>query len=140
MNAKTGHGSKLPRKTEQAISALLHFPTIEEAAKSIGIAEATLSRWLKDPDFRSAYQEARRQTVEQATATLQQLTNSVAKTLKAIVEDDKAPASARVMACRTVLEMAQRGVEVEELTARVEALERAATSRNQGATPIRAAR
>jgi hypothetical protein len=56
MSVKTGRGSKLPRKAGQAISALLHFPTIEEAAKSIGIAETTLSRWLKDSDFRTAYQ------------------------------------------------------------------------------------
>ena len=140
MTGKTGHGAKLPRKAEEAIAALLRFGTIEQAAESIGVAEVTLRRWLKDPGFRSAYQEARRQVVEHATAQLQQLSNSLTKTLKAIEKDEKAPPSARVVACRTVLELAQRGVEMEELVSRVEVLERCAESKNQGITPIRATR
>lgn len=48
--------------------------------------------------------------------------------------------SARVMACRIVLELAQRGEETEELIFRVEALERTAESKNHRITPIRAAR
>ena len=48
MTGKTGHGAKLPTKAEEAISALLRFPTIEQVAESIGVAEVTLRRWLKE--------------------------------------------------------------------------------------------
>jgi hypothetical protein len=55
MSIRNGHGSKLPRKGEQAISALLSFPTIEEAAAAVSIAPVTLRRWLKEDGFRTAY-------------------------------------------------------------------------------------
>jgi hypothetical protein len=50
-----GHGAKYERKKEEAIVALLTQKNIEEAARSIGIGSATLLRWLKDPDFDTAY-------------------------------------------------------------------------------------
>jgi hypothetical protein len=41
------------------------------------------------------------------------------------MEDPAAPPSARVTAARAVLEMAQKGIELEEVSDRVAALERA---------------
>src|ERR1700692_4320954 len=56
-------GSKFTRKKEEAIAALLNQRNIEEAAKSIGIGTQTLLRWLKVPEFQTAYREARRAAV-----------------------------------------------------------------------------
>ena len=67
-----GHGAKYERKKEEAIVALLTQKNIEEAARSIGIGSATLLRWLKDPDFDTAYREARRAAFRQSVARLQQ--------------------------------------------------------------------
>jgi hypothetical protein len=63
----TGHGEKLSRKREQAIAALLTQPTIAAAAKMAGIGERTLRRWLKLPEFASAYDAARREVVVAAS-------------------------------------------------------------------------
>lgn len=119
-----GHGEKLSRKQEQAIAALLNCPTVEQAAKAVGIGEVTLWRWLQLPDFQEKYREAKRQAVAQAVARLQQVTTQAVDTLEAIMIDTEAPASSRVTAAKTVLEMAIKGVELEDLSARIEALEK----------------
>jgi hypothetical protein len=124
----TGHGQKLGRKREQAIAALLSRPTIEAAAKAVGIAEVTLRRWLKDSGFRAEYLQARRLAMEQATAQLQQLGSAAANALKAVIEDAAAPHSARVAAARTVFDLGYRGVEIEDLAERIAELERKAAN------------
>ena len=53
-----GHGSKLRRKLDQAVTGLLSAKNHDEAAKSIGVAPATLQRWLKLPEFEQAFREA----------------------------------------------------------------------------------
>jgi hypothetical protein len=67
-----GHGSKIGRKQEDAIAALLTQRNVEEAARAAGISVRTLLRWLKLPEFQTAYRQARRDAFGQATARLQQ--------------------------------------------------------------------
>lgn len=67
-----GHGEKFGRKKEEAIAALLTQPTIEAAARAIGIGTRTMMRWLQRPEFQTAYRKARRDVQIQATARLQQ--------------------------------------------------------------------
>ena len=57
------HGQKLTRKQETPIAALWTEPTSAAAAKKAGIGQTTLYRWMKLPDFRAAYDEARRELV-----------------------------------------------------------------------------
>ena len=118
-----GHGQKLGRKQEQAISALLQRPTITDAAKAIGVGEATLWRWMKQADFKRAYLEARREVVTKSIARLQQASGEAVEALREVMEDRGAPASARVAAARVILETALKSVEVEDLAVRVDTLE-----------------
>ena len=60
-----GHGAQLGRKMDAAIAALLTHRSIEEAAKATGIGTQTLMRWMKLPEFDSAYREARRDAFRQ---------------------------------------------------------------------------
>lgn len=119
----SGHGEKMGRKQEQAIAALLQQPTIMAAADSLGIGEATLWRWLQQPAFEEAYRRARQSAVDQAIAALQQATGQAVATLQEVQRDTDAPASSRVTAAKTVLEMALKLRESEELEARLSALE-----------------
>jgi hypothetical protein len=118
-----GHGEKLTRKQDAAISCLLEQPTIKEAAVSCGIGEVTLWRWLQQQDFQEQYRQAKKQVVEQAIARLQQVTGEAVSTLREIMIDTGAPASSRVTAAKAVLETAIKTVEIEDLTARIEELE-----------------
>lgn len=121
-----GHGSKFGRKKEEAIAALLTQRNIEEAARAAGIGKQTLIRWLKLPEFQTAYREARRAAVSQSNARLQQASSAAVSTLLKIMVDASAPASARVRAADRILERAKQGIENEDIEVRVAALEQAA--------------
>ena len=123
-----GHGAKFGRKKEAAIAALLTQPNTEHAARSIGISPATLLRWMKDPEFDAAYRDAKRAAFGQSIARLQQGTSAAATTLLKILIDPSAPASVRVRAADSIFNHAAKAIEIEDIEARVTALEEAAAS------------
>lgn len=114
---------KRARKQDQAIAALLEEPTISKAAKKAGVGERTLLRWLKLDDFQLAYRIARRALVSQAIAHLQQTTGEAVETLRLVMKDKRAPASAKVAAARIALDLAFKAIETEDVEQRLTALE-----------------
>ncbi|MHB1407792.1 MAG: phBC6A51 family helix-turn-helix protein [Desulfitobacteriaceae bacterium] len=123
---KTGHGEKRSRREDLLIAALLTEPSMSEAAKKAGISQSTLFRWHQDPEFHERYREARRQAVSHAITRLQQASTQAVNTLQEIMESNDAPAAAKVSAAKIVLEMSVRAVEMEDLEARIETLEKTA--------------
>jgi hypothetical protein len=129
----TGHGSKLGRKKELAIAALLSQRNHEEAARVVGISSKTLVRWLKLPEFQAAYQEARRAAFAQSVARLQQASSAAVSTMLKTMLDGNAPAPSRVRAAANVLNLALRAMEIEDIAGRVSKLEQAAERSKKGA-------
>jgi hypothetical protein len=125
-SANPGHGSKFGRKKEAAIAALLTQRNVEEAARVAGIGTQTLYRWMKEPKFQAAYLDARRATVFQSNARLQQASSAAVSTLLKIMVDASAPAAARVRAADHVLDHSRQAIESEDIEVRVAALEQAA--------------
>jgi hypothetical protein len=121
----TGHGAKYGRKQEEAIAALLTQRNVDEAAKAAGISTKTLLRWLKVPEFNAAYREARRAAFGQSVARLQQASSAAATTLLKIMLDTAAPPSTRVRAAECIMNHSIKAIEVEDIEARVSALEEA---------------
>ena len=121
-----GHGAKFARKQEEAIAALLTQRNIDEAAKAVGIAPNTLLKWMKLPEFLVAYREARRAAFSQAVARLQQGTSAAATTLLKTMIDPATPASVKVRAAEAIFNHAAKAIEIEDIEARVSALESAA--------------
>jgi hypothetical protein len=62
--------SKIASRRDRAILALLVEPTIVAAAARAGVAEVTLHRWFKDPQFRREYDQARRRYLDEGAAEL----------------------------------------------------------------------
>ena len=118
-----GHGTQFGLKKEQAVAALLTQRNIEEAAKSVGISPNTLLNWIKVPEFQMAYREARRAAYSQAVARLQQGATAAATTLLKTMIDPNTPASVRVRAAECVMNHATKAIEIEDIEARVAALE-----------------
>jgi hypothetical protein len=116
-----GHGSKLPRKQEQAIAALLRQPTILKAAEEVGVSEKTLREWMAEPSFARAYRKARAQVVEHAVGVLQQTTGKAVATLYESLSCDS-PA-ARIRAAQVLLEQSVAAVRMSEVLDRLDALE-----------------
>jgi hypothetical protein len=127
-----GCWEKLPHKQEQTIACLLTASSLTEAAKQAGIGERTLLRWLSQEPFQAAYRLARRELVRQAIVQVQQATGEAVETLRAVMQDAEAPASARVSAARTVLETAVKAVELEDLEARIATIEQTINTRRGG--------
>jgi hypothetical protein len=126
-----GHGTQFGLKKEQAVAALLTQRNIEEAAKSVGISSNTLLNWMKLPEFQTAYRAARREAFGQSIARLQQGTSAAATTLLKTMIDPNTPASVRVRAAEAIFNHATKAIEIEDIEARVSALEAAAGERNQ---------
>jgi hypothetical protein len=120
-----GHGSKLNRKMEDAIAALLTHRSIEEAAKAAGIGTQTLMRWMKLPEFESQYRKARRMVFRQSTARLQQASGAAATTLAKVMVDPATPPAVKVRAAECILNHGLKAIEVEDIDARVTDLEQA---------------
>jgi len=104
-----GHGEKLSRRQEAAIAALLTEPTLAAAAKSAGIGEATLRRWLRLPAFLAAYRKARRELVESAVGRVQAATGQAVDSLLEVARHGKRDGD-RVRAAVALLDHAFRGV------------------------------
>jgi len=121
-----GHGAKFGRKQEEAIAALLTQRNIDEAAKAVGIATNTLLKWMKLPEFQTAYREARRAAFGQSIARLQQGTSAAAATLIKLLVDPNTPASVRARVADSIFAHASKAIEIEDIEARVSELERAA--------------
>ncbi len=120
------------RSYEQAALALLEYPTVAEAARAVEVSETTLYRWMNETEFKEVYRTARREVVRQAVARLQRACRMAVDTLQDVMECGDSPASARVTAARTVLEMAFKAVELEDIDERVTALEQASEQDHGG--------
>ena len=116
----------LTPQQQKACLALLTEPTIAAAASKAGVGERSLYRWLDRDDFAAAYREARRKALGQAVARLQQLSSGAVAVLAQVAADKQAPASSRVAAASKILEVAIKAVELEDLEARIAALEQQA--------------
>jgi hypothetical protein len=126
-----GHGAKFARKKEQAIAALLTHRTTEEAAVAIGVGVSTLFRWLNEPEFRRAYLKARRESVSQAIARMQQATGAAGVTILKLMTDPNVPAAVRLRAAECVFSLAIKGVETEDIDERLRVVEEA-VEKNMG--------
>ena len=123
---------KLGRKQEETIIALLSNRNIEEAARASNTPARTIHRWLKEPAFAAAYREARRQAYGQSIARLQQGSTAAATTLLKVMLDAATPASTKVRAAESILTHSARAIEIEDIEARVAALEEAADNAKPG--------
>lgn len=88
----------------EVLEALLISPTLAEAAQACGKSTRTLRRWLSDPRFRSALQQARVETIRGVVVELERVAVKAVRALEGILDDANAPAPSRVSAARVVLE------------------------------------
>ena len=115
--------TKLTRKAEQAIAALLEHPTLAEAARSCGVSERSLWRWLRREDFQRRYREAQRAVVDSAITKLQAATVKAVKTLVRNLTCGNF--FAENAAAQAILTHTFKAIEMRELQDRIAALEAA---------------
>ena len=116
--------SKKVQQIEQLVLALLQHPTLEKAAAAAGISSTTAWRISKTPDFREAFAEARRKTFDQSISRLRFGSSAAVNTILRVMGDSRAPAGSRLRAADSVLNHAARAIQLQDLAARIEQLER----------------
>ena len=109
------------RKQDAAIGALLVQPTLSAAAESVGIGEATLRRWLKNPEFLTAYRAARRDTLEHCVALLQKISCAAVEALQQSLQATSE--GVRLRAACAILDYSIKGAELLDLETRIAVLE-----------------
>ena len=107
---------QLTRKQQSLIINLLSSESVEEACKSSGVSKSSFYRWLKtDSNFRREFSDAKAATFSEAISRLAQTSSTIAKVLEEIATNSSMPATARVSACRAILEWSNRSLETESL-------------------------
>ena len=115
--------SSLSTRQEKVLALLISEPSVKEAAKTAGIGERTLHRWLKNEAFAAAYRDARTNAVRQAMGQIQAAMGTAVRTLVQIMQDSEVPSSSRVQSAKAVIENAIKLFELEEIEQRLSIIE-----------------
>jgi hypothetical protein len=78
---------------------------------------------MKEPEFDTAYRDARRLAYGQSIARLQQAASAASSTLLKVMVDPNSPPSCRLRAADSVLSHAAKAIEIEDLEMRLARLE-----------------
>jgi transposase-like protein len=123
-------------RQERALMALVSQATLSAAARASGVGERTLRRWLhEDRAFQTAYRKLRSEAMRQAYARLQSACGEAVQTLRELLTLKKRP-DVQARAALGILSAATRIEELENLTARIDALEARHVAGNGRKRPI----
>lgn len=110
-------------KQRAAVDALLAHGDQRQAARAAGVNDRTLRRWMHDPLFAAALQEAQDTALDSVTADLVRAAGGAVALLAATVDSDAAPLGLRLQAARTLLDAALRWRELRGIEHRLAMLE-----------------
>jgi hypothetical protein len=125
MAPRGGHGEKMSRHQERAITSLLVCGSVTAAAKRAGIGKRTLLRWLDEPTFAAAYKDARKKFADRSLAAVAApLCQAGRKAVKALVKNLTAGSAATQNAAAVaILDRLFRFTEVLDVLPRLEEIE-----------------
>ena len=119
---KSGKQRTSPDKRQLVIEALLAGKSQKEAAALAAVSDRCVRRWLRDPAFSRKLEAARAAAFAEALGVLKGGAAEAAKTLLLNLSV-KSPAERR-QAAREILTFAFKGVEVLDIEARLERIEK----------------
>ncbi len=106
------------------LHALLTSPSVAAAAATANVSPSTVWRYLGDDRFAEAYRAARRDLVGHLRMRFEADAGHAEQVLHDIAGDADSPASARVSACRVIIEGVLKTFEQTEIEARIEEIEK----------------
>lgn len=111
-------------RQDRFLKALLEAPSVDLACKQAGINRTTGYKYLKDDVFLTEYRKLRREAMQQVTARLQKTSEQAVTVLQEIMVDSDNSPNARVQAAKNVLDVAYRSLELDDVQARIEEIEK----------------
>lgn len=121
--SKNERKSELTPKQSKVLELLLVKPSIKEAADAGGVGQSTLRRWIGEPEFSSAYRDARGRLLENTLTRLLQIGSTAVETLEDVMQGTEVNPSARVSAAKAAIEMSLRARDLLDTDARLKAIE-----------------
>lgn len=122
LNETGAESNGLSRNQEKAVVALMAHPSIAEAAKSAGVSESSIWRWLQDEPFQARLREAQSKVMDGALISLQ---GAMTGAVDCLVRNlSCGTPSAEVQAAKTILDYTLKVREMFEITERIKVLER----------------
>jgi hypothetical protein len=119
----------LSRGQERALVALIARPSVAEAAKSAGVSETSIWRWLQDERFQAKLREAQGKVMDGALVTLQA---AMTGAVDALVRNMSCGIPAvEVQAAKATLDFTLKTREMFDYSERIKALEAALKAREQ---------
>lgn len=115
--------NNLTPKQVALVTALLEGKTLDAAAQAAGVAYTTARRWRRRPEFVAALAEARRELISGALDVLSVGARAAAAELLSLLRDKTVSPMVRLRAAEAVLDRLTRWIELEDLEARIRALE-----------------
>ncbi len=119
------NAANLTARQIRLMDALLRGESVTAASQQAGINRSTAIRWMAEEPFKTAYEEAIKETFSVAVKTLQCVTTAATEAMREILTDSSSPPAARVSAARTVLEFALKAKEQDDIEQRLTLLEAA---------------
>ena len=113
----------LTPQQEQCVIALLNEPTVAAAAKSVGVTDRTVYRWMDEPAFSRVYRKARRQGFSQAIGMAQKYAPHAVQCLMKLIADPACPHAVKATSSGMLLKFSRESIELDDLVERVEAIE-----------------
>ena len=114
----------LTAKQALAIDALLSGQSAAGAAAVAGVNDRTLRRWRAMPHFHTELQARAGEALDDATRHLTAVMAGAPSVIDAVMTDEAAPPAVRIAAARIAIESGLKLIEIRDLLARIEALER----------------
>lgn len=108
-----------------ALDALLDGSTVTFAAECAGVSPRTVHRWLQEPEFQTERRNRRRAVLLHYITDLQPAIRESVATLRAVLADTEAPASARVSAARAIFQYALESMEIDDLNVKMAEIDEA---------------
>lgn len=118
---------ELSRSKERAVVAMMAHPSIAEAAKSAGVSESSIWRWLQDDSFQVRLRAAQGKVMDGALSSLQ---GSMTSAVDCLVRNlNCGTPTAEVQAAKTILDFTLKTREQFDYLERIKALEAALKAR-----------
>ena len=114
----------LTTKQALAIDALLSGQSAAGAAAVAGVNGRTLRRWRAMPHFHTELQARAGEALDDATRHLTAVMAGAPSVIDAVMTDEAAPPAVRIAAARIAIESGLKLIEIRDLLARIEALEK----------------
>ena len=113
---------KLTSKQSKCLILLLEGKSIQEVSEALGVTIKSVYRYQESLEFKKKFAEAREKIFTEALEQLKEASREAVKTLRELMKIGFKE-SARLGSAKTILELAIKNKELEELEKRIEVLE-----------------